>query len=252
MRLIVNADDFGRTRAVSAGVVRAHREGIVTATTLMVNAPDTDGAAGLARALATLDVGVHLVLTFGRPLTDASRIRSLVDAEGRFLRPNALLAREIDRDEALLEYRAQFAKAQSLIGRRPSHLDSHHWVHDQPSLEWAIGELARETGAAARIHDDAQRDRLRARGVRTPDRFVREFQHPGHIGVAELLAILERLAPSEGVAELMCHPGENDPQLRRESAYARERETELATLTDPRVRAAIERLDISLATFAAL
>jgi predicted glycoside hydrolase/deacetylase ChbG (UPF0249 family) len=250
MSLIVNADDFGYSESVSAGILRAHRDGIVTATTLMTNAPHTRGAAKLARATPSLDVGVHLVVTFDRPLADVERVPTLVDRDGRFFRPIELLARDIDRKEALIEYRAQYLKARELLGREPTHLDSHHWVHDHPALEWAIGELARETGAAARIHSDEQRDRLRARGVRTPDRFVRDFQHEGKVGVDPLLALLERIAAKGGVTELMCHPGEPDEALAKRSGYARERATELATLTDPRVRARVEDLGISLTTFA--
>ena len=250
MKLIVNADDFGYAERVSAGIVRAHRDGIVTSTTLMTNAPHTSGAAAFARATPALDVGVHLVLTFDRPLVDPARVRSLVDREGKFLRPRELMSRDIDRDEALVEYRAQYRRARELLGREPTHLDTHHWVHDHPALEWAIGELARTTGAAARIHTDEQRDRLRERGVRTPDHFAREFQYEGKIGVDDLLSLLGRLATQDGVTELMCHPGESDEALVKRSGYARERPAELATLTDPRVRAAVRDLDITLARFA--
>jgi predicted glycoside hydrolase/deacetylase ChbG (UPF0249 family) len=250
VKLIVNADDFGYTERVSAGILRAHRDGIVTATTLMTHAPHTDGAAKLARADPSLDVGVHLVVTFDRPTGDVKRLRTLVDKDGKFFRPKELLARNIDREEALLEYRAQYQKARRLLGRAPTHLDSHHWVHDHPALEWAIGELALETGAAARIHSDEQRDRLRARGVRTPDHFTREFQYEGKVGVEQLLALLERLATRSGTTELMCHPGEQDEAMVKRSGYARERPTELATLTDPRARAAVRDLGITLATFA--
>jgi predicted glycoside hydrolase/deacetylase ChbG (UPF0249 family) len=248
MKLIVNADDFGYTESISAGILRAHQGGIVTATTLMTNAPHTAGAAKLARATPSLDVGVHLVATYDRPLAEVELIRTLVDKDGRFFRPVELLSRDIDRREALIEYRAQYRRARELLGREPTHVDSHHWVHDHPALEWAIGALAHETGAAARIHSDEQRDRLRARGVRTPDHFAREFQYQGKVGVDSLLALLARLAAQSGVTELMCHPGEPDKGLR--SGYARERETELATLTDPRVRAAVKDLGITLATFA--
>jgi predicted glycoside hydrolase/deacetylase ChbG (UPF0249 family) len=249
MKLIVNADDFGYSQSVSAGIVRAHRDGIVTGTTLMTNAPHTSGAAKLARATPSLDVGVHLVLTFDRPLANVELVPTLVDKDGRFFRPIELLARDVDREEALTEYRAQYRKARDLLGREPTHVDSHHWVHDHPALEWAIGRLAHETGAAARIHSDEQRDRLRARGVRAPDHFVREFQHEGKVGVDSLLALLERIAKTKGITELMCHPGEPDEALAKRSGYARERATELATLTDPRVRAKVKDLGISLTTF---
>ena len=248
--LIVNADDFGRSAGVNLGIVRAQREGIVTSTTLMTNAPGTTHAAALAATRPGLDIGVHLVLTYAKPLLNPSRIRSLVREDGSFWRPTELLARSIDRRQALMEYRAQFARAGELIGREPTHIDTHHWVHDHPALSWAVCELAVETGAAARTHTPEQRDEYRAKGVRTPDHFTREFQHPGHIEVADLLALLSRL--EEGVTELMCHPGEPDPELMATSAYARERPLELAALIDPRVRSAIERDGISLTTFAAL
>ncbi len=250
MKLIVNADDFGYFRSVSDGIMRAHHDGIVTATTLLVAAPDSERASRLARSAPKLDVGVHLNLTLDRPLNDFSRRRTLVDESGRFFRPSELLKRDIDRNEALDEFRAQFDRARELIGREPSHVDTHHWVHDHPALEWAIGELARETGAAARIHSDEQRDRLRARGVRTPDHFAREFQYEGKVDVEPLLELLGRLAKRDGLTELMCHPGETDESLVKKSGYARERATELATLTDPRVRAKVEDLGITLATFA--
>ena len=248
--LIVNADDFGRSAGVDDGIVRAHREGIVTSTTFMTNAPSTAHAASLARATPTLDVGVHLVLTYGRPLSDPGRIPSLVREDGSFWRPSELLARSIDRNEALFEYRVQYARARELAGREPTHVDTHHWVHDHPALSWAVCELARTTGAAARSHTPAQRDEYRAKGVRTPDHFTREFQHPGHIEVADVLALLSQV--EDGVTELMCHPGEPDPELVATSAYARERPIELATLTDARVRDALERERISLTTFAEL
>jgi predicted glycoside hydrolase/deacetylase ChbG (UPF0249 family) len=249
-RLIVNADDFGRAEGIDRGVLRAHRDGIVTSATLMTNAPATAHAAQIARETPSLDVGVHLVLTYARPLSDPARLRTIVRDDGTFPRPNELLERPIEREEALLEYRAQFARARELIGRDPSHVDSHHWVHDHPALSWALCEVARETGAAARAHDPKQRDEYRANGVRTPDHFIRAFQHEGHVGIDALVVILTNLA--DGTSELMCHPGEPDQDLEASSAYAKLRPQELATLTDPRVRDTLARRSITLTTFAAL
>ncbi|HEY6958550.1 MAG TPA: ChbG/HpnK family deacetylase [Candidatus Limnocylindria bacterium] len=254
MRLIVNADDFGYTRGVTRGVLAAHRDGIVTATTLMANAPDTEDAARQAHALGSLDVGVHLVFTYGRPLTDTARIASLVTRDGTFPRVTDLLRRgdEIRAEDVLTEARAQYARARALLGREPTHLDTHHWVHDVAPIEEAVRALAVETRTALRSHGPAQRDRVRAQGIRTPDRFVRDFQGPRPIGVDALVSLLERLAPDGGSAELMCHPGDPDDTLLRGSSYAAERGDELATLTDPRVRTAIERLGIELINFRSL
>jgi predicted glycoside hydrolase/deacetylase ChbG (UPF0249 family) len=251
-RLIVNADDFGRARGVNAGVLRAHRDGIVTAASLMVTTPGTDDAARVARTAPSLDVGVHLTLTYGRPISDPATVPSLVERDGSFPRvPGTFLGTgRAKRDEAAIEYRAQFTRAQELIGRSPTHLDTHHWLHDDPALEWAIVALARETGAAVRPHDDAQRDRLRAAGIKTVDHYRRDFQHEGHVDLATLERILAGLG--DGVTELGCHPGEPDPELERTSTYAALRVTELATLTDPRAKAAIVRAGIALVDYAAV
>ena len=253
MRLIVNADDFGYTPGVTRGVLAAHRDGIVTAATLMANAPDTEDAARRARAVSSLDVGVHLVFTYGRPLTDRARVASLVTPDGTFPRVNDVLRRRnAVAEEVLIEARAQYARARALLGREPTHLDTHHWVHDVPAIEEGVRALAKETGAAVRSQSPAQRERFRAEGIRTPDRFIREFQGPRPIGVDALVTLLERVAGDSGCVELMCHPGVPDDTLLRGSSYAADRGVELATLTAPAVGAAIERLGIELIDFRSL
>lgn len=129
MRLIVNADDFGYTAGVTRGIVRAHQNGIVTATTMMANAPDTVGAASAARATKTLDVGVHLVFTYGRALTAAATVPSLVTEDGAFPAVADLLRTGMPKaDETLAEARAQYRRVRDAIGREPTHIDTHHWV----------------------------------------------------------------------------------------------------------------------------
>ncbi len=108
MRLIVNADDFGYTPGVTRGIVRAHREGIVTSTTMMANAPDTESAARAARSTRSLDVGVHLVFTYGRPLTPPEKVPSLITADGTFPRVGELMrSGKPSAEQALAEARAQ-------------------------------------------------------------------------------------------------------------------------------------------------
>jgi predicted glycoside hydrolase/deacetylase ChbG (UPF0249 family) len=195
---------------------------------------------------------VHLVLTYGRPVSDPGSVRSLVEGDGSFpRRPDAFLGTgRADREEALAEYRAQVARARTLLGRAPTHLDSHHWLHDEPALEWAITTLARETGMPVRPHDDEQRDRLRAAGVPTVDHYRRDFQHAGHVDIASLERIVADL--EDGVTELGCHPGEPDAELAATSTYASLRSDELAALTDPRAKAAIARAGVSLVDYAVL
>lgn len=251
-RLIVNADDLGRSEGIDRGIEHAHREGIVTSATLMANAPGAERGAAVARANPDLGVGVHLVLTYARPLSDPSRVPSLVEADGSFPRsPSAVVGRaRVRTDDALREYRAQYRRARDLIGREPTHFDTHHWVQEEPAVFDALLRVAAETGLAARHLNDSERDRLRAARVRTTDRYTREFQGPRPIDVRALSALLERIAGAgDGSTELMCHPGEADPELELTSAYAWDRVTELATLTDPSVRAKVAELGLVLSTY---
>jgi chitin disaccharide deacetylase len=83
-RLIVNADDFGRSQSINQAVARAHREGILTTASLMVNEPAADEAVRLARENPKLGVGLHLTLVCGIAALPAARIPHLADANGRF------------------------------------------------------------------------------------------------------------------------------------------------------------------------
>src|SRR5207244_5428601 len=100
--LIVNADDYGLTAGVSRGIIDAHRRGIVTSTTLLVNRP-VDPALIEALQSSGLGVGLHMNLTLGPPVAPAKRVASLLDGEGRFVRDAREAARRARPDEARIE-----------------------------------------------------------------------------------------------------------------------------------------------------
>ena len=85
-RLVVTADDFGLTRGVVEGIVEAHEIGIVTSTSLMVNAPAAEDAFEEARRLPSLATGLHFVLTFGRPFGPREPLSRLLSRDGAFLK----------------------------------------------------------------------------------------------------------------------------------------------------------------------
>ncbi|HEU5322490.1 MAG TPA: ChbG/HpnK family deacetylase, partial [Methylomirabilota bacterium] len=113
-RLIVNADDFGLTPGVSAGILAAHRHGIVTSTTALVTAA-LDAEQAAAALAAGLGVGLHVNLTLGAPLTRAA---SLVDAGGRFVRDARRAAARARAADVRAEVEAQVARFERLFGRR--------------------------------------------------------------------------------------------------------------------------------------
>ncbi len=216
--LVVNADDFGACSGVNRGIVEAHRRGIVTSASLMVAMPGSEEAAHLARELPGLSVGLHSSFQYenGQP------IAALSD-------PGACRA----------ALQAQVKRFRELLGRRPTHLDSHHHVHVRPRLRAEFQEVADRCGIPLRECSE----------VRYCSSFYGQWageRHPEQVGVTGLLHILETEL-GEGVTELACHPGYSDPAL--VSSYTAERELELRTLCDRRVPSFLGSRGITLVGF---
>ena len=233
VRLIVNADDFGFTRGVNEGIVRGHREGIITATTLMAHGPAFDHAAELARANPSLDVGVHLVLWPGGGSLPR-RLPAFV-ARGLLSSPAAVEA----------EFSRQVEKVMG-AGLRPSHLDTHKHVHVFPRVMRAVARVA----ARFRIRWVRRplfRRQISAYGLLTPDHFL-GYRLTGRMTRDSLLAALQRLKP--GLTELMCHPGLYDDELERApTRLKRQRQIELEALTSPEARQLLHRNGVELVSF---
>ena len=250
-RLIVNADDFGRTPGVNAGVLEAHLSGIVTSATVMVLEPAAEaGVSEASRRARGLSLGLHFVLTGGgAPASPAERVASLL-VGGRFPRDAQSLPSEIDPDDVSRELDAQIALFTKMAGRPPSHLDSHHHSALHPSVQPVFAEAARRRGLPVRASTAAARDALRASGVTTPDRFLDGFYGAG--ATAEnLRAILAELSEEE-TSELMCHPAVVDEELRASSSYAEPRAAELDALTSREARQTVQASGIRLIHFGQL
>jgi predicted glycoside hydrolase/deacetylase ChbG (UPF0249 family) len=241
-RLIVNADDFGLTRGVSAGILAARRHGIVTSTTVLVTADIDTNQLAEARA-AGLGIGLHVNLTLGRPLTGA---RSLVDAAGRFVRDARHAAARADAQDVEREVAAQIDRFLALVRRPPTHLDTHHHVGLHEPVNHIVLDAARRLGVAVRSQNAAARARARAGRLRTPDHFFGESGPGPFWSPARTLATLRRLPP--GVSEFMAHPGWFDDDLAF-SRYGRQREAEMVGLGTPAARAAAAALGITLCHF---
>jgi predicted glycoside hydrolase/deacetylase ChbG (UPF0249 family) len=245
--LIVNADDFGRTPGVNAGVVEAHLLGIVTSATVMVLEPAAEeGVSDVRRRAPRLSLGLHFALTGGGlPASSLDRVPSLL-AGGRFRRFPADLPQELPAEEIARELDAQLFLFEKMAGGPPTHLDSHHHAALHPSVQPVFAQAALRLEIPVRASSGAAREELRAAGVRTPDRFVDEFYGAGATA-ANLRAIL--LALTHETTELMCHPGRADERLVAESTYARERELELTLLCEPELKSLVAEQNIRLASF---
>jgi len=247
-RLIVNADDLGRTHGINTGIFEAHRLGIVTSATAMVNYESIREAASLSRENPTLGIGLHVALTGGRTTLDPSAVPSLVDAHGLQPKKPEGLSGAVP-SEVAAEVEAQFARFIEVFGRKPTHLDSHHHSHRRPDVFEAVTSLARREGLPVRNAGGEMGTALRRLGIRTNDAFDESFFDQG-VSVARLISIIESLPG--GSTEVMCHPAHEDEELAASSSYAKVRVVELAALCDPAVRAVIERTQVRLISFAEL
>lgn len=256
-KLVVNADDFGFTHDVNEGIARAHREGILTATTLMAHGDAFVDAVRLARDLPDLDVGVHLTLV-GAPRYPAT-ISDLMVAMARH------------RIDVASELREQIETVLA-AGIRPRHLDAHKHTHLLPPVLKQMAKLSREYGIpwVRRPFDfpieasgvplsrrlvtrglRAFRGRfhrvLREYGCRTTDYFA-GFRITGRYDTAELCALIRHLP--EGVTELMTHPGVCTDELRAATTRLKEsRQKELKALTSQEAKDALAGAGVQLVRY---
>jgi predicted glycoside hydrolase/deacetylase ChbG (UPF0249 family) len=242
-RLVVTADDFGLSPGVVEGIAEAHEIGIVTSTSLMVNAPAAERAFEEARRLPSLAIGLHFVLTFGRPLGPLGPLSRLLDQAGAFRKKESGAHEPARPDEVREELRAQLQAFEKGVGRPPTHIDGHHHVHLHPGILRVAIEEAGRLGIPLRSTGRGVRERLRLERIRTCDRFLDGF-YGDDVSEARLLSILESVP--EGTSELMCHPARPDGELERVSSYVLPRLLEIETLESPRVLEAVDRLGIDL------
>jgi predicted glycoside hydrolase/deacetylase ChbG (UPF0249 family) len=225
--LIVNADDFGLSAGVNEGIIAAHERGIVTSASLMVRWPAAIEAAGYAINRKSLSVGLHIDLGEWQCVAgDWHELYSVVAMD--------------DTAAVTAEVRRQLGVFRELMGREPTHIDSHQHVHREEPIRAAVLGVAGEIGVPVRDITPA---------IRYCGGFYGQANDgvpwPEGISRAGLLRILEELPP--GVTELGCHPGFDD---HLQSMYRDERRREVEVLCDPEIAAAIERLGIRLVSFA--
>ena len=242
-KLIVNADDFGMTEANTIATILAHEDGILSSTTMMVNMPFATYGAKLAKDHPNLGVGIHLVLTVGRPLVEGAK--SYTDENGNFRRPKSYEDGHphADLDELYVEWKAQMERFIEIMGRKPTHIDSHHHVHSLPWHMEVTMRLSKEYDLPVRL---------------LPDQYPVDYPYckaPMIRGFYEDTATLDYFMTNNfglwdhEIAEVMCHPAFLDERLINMSSYNIPRTRELAVLRDPRLKAWVKENGIELITF---
>ena len=218
-RLILNADDFGASAGVNRGVLDCHTRGVVTSASLMVTGRAAQEAVAMSRDHPALAVGLHW------------------DVWGEDEREFDIGDIPAVRDE----FRRQVDEFERLLGRLPTHVDSHRHAHREKHLMPVFQELVEPLGVPLR--DDGC--------VRYVGHFYAQWEwmvtNLEYVSVSFLQQLL-RDEVGDGWTEFSCHPGYVSSDYT--AVYLREREAEVRTLTDPRIRQTIEELGIRLASYA--
>jgi predicted glycoside hydrolase/deacetylase ChbG (UPF0249 family) len=253
MTIVVTADDLGLSPGVTRGILESHRRGIVRSTSLIVTADSSAEAAAQARMEPDLEVGLHIDLVGGWPVSDPASVRSLVDAEGRFLGLAELTKRlfsgRIRAGELAAEVRAQSSVARSW-GILPLAWDSHRHVHLIPPVARVIGRIARDEGVrwvrrarSPRAWTGPKEGALRAatfmsalayRGIPGNRWYIDITSQRPSLDAASVAL----LATYGGLGEIGAHPGYVDDVLLATDTLTADRPKELEVLTDPLLRTA--------------
>lgn len=277
--LIINGDDFGYSSAVNRAILQAHREGVLTSTSLMVNERAVDEAVQFARTTPSLAVGLHLVLVLGRATLSAKQIPHLVDSNGKFTNSPFVAGVKYffspaARSELKKEMRAQFEKFVA-TGLPFSHVDGHTHLHMHPVIFDELLKLCEEFGVRrVRVVKGEMRvslrldrsqlplqllngivfnflarrceKKLRGRGFVVPEKVYGLLQ-TGNLNEDYLLGLLPQMARTS--CEIYAHPLAPDAEEwnRKENPRGAE---ELRALLSPRVRQAIQAAGFALVNYA--
>ena len=262
-RLIVTADDFGASVAVNEAVERAHRDGILTAASLMVAGDAAADAIDRARAMPSLGVGLHLVLVEGRPVRPPEAIPALVDrTTGHFRTDMARSALRMFADprarrQLAAEVEAQFA-AFAATGLPLDHVNAHKHFHLHPTIASTVLRIGRRYGMTA-IRAPLERGnrgieawwarllqrRMRRAGLLVPDQVV-GLAWTGAFDAARMRRAIRDLPP--GLTEIYTHPATADAYPGSAPGY-RYRD-ELAALLDADAKTFLDTNEIRHGHFA--
>ena len=274
-RVIVTGDDFGLAQPVNEAVELAHRDGILTTTSLMVNAPHAADAIERARRLPSLRVGLHLVLVEGRPVLPAEQIPALAGPDGQFSNRPAragfsFFFKPGIRRQLEAEIEAQFQEF-SETGLKLDHVNAHNHMHLHPTVLRLILKVGRHHGlAAVRIPREPpfrswrasqgkslvsrlakwlylcpwnalMRGKLRIQGISSNDQIF-GLHDSGFMNAELLLRILPELP--DGVTEIYFHPATRRSRETDETMSHYQHREEFRTLINPLVREAFDNLGL--------
>lgn len=251
MRLIINGDDFGLTEGVTKGIIKGIKEGIITDTSALANSDYFIDAAILAKEEGILSMGVHLTITFLKPVLKA--LKNIVDKDGFFYRKPLLIPAPYDYIEIEDELRAQIEKFLS-TGLKLNHLDTHHIfsIIDEKIFEIVV-KLAKEYNVPIRrdfsLCDNEEQlfDIARKNSVNTTDILL--FKSGERVTKEYIVKNVNKYKEEDIDVEILAHPGYVDEELKNVSSLTYNREKELEVYLDSEIKQYIKKSNVKLISY---
>nr|WP_207744811.1 carbohydrate deacetylase [Clostridium butyricum] len=249
--MIINADDFGYSKAVNLGIMESHINGVLTSTTLMANMPGVDHAVSLLKDMPNLCVGAHLTLTCGKPML-GEKVSTLIKENGYFFKLEDMENKvvQMDTSEIYEEWKTQIRYLLKK-GVNLSHIDSHHHVHTFKEHEEMIKVLSEEFNLPVRNCNNVLENKIRFLDLcnYNPIRNMEEKYENVRI---ECFKVIEKIIKKNiqyENTEAMCHPAFLDSYLLENSSFNIARIREVDILCDQLMRDLINKYEIKLCNY---
>lgn len=248
MKLIINGDDFGFSPGQNLGIIKAHKEGILTSATALANGEYLLEGIAAAALCPELGIGVHLTLDLGKPVLPPESVPSLIDESGQFRKYQEHLPVVLNQDELYEEWIAQIEKIRSL-GVEPTHIDGHHHLHLHKDIIAITIKLAVKYDLPIRYlplyHGEEEIKLLKKNEIKIlhglTDFYDDTVSEDYFLNFSSNHPFQE-----DDIVELMCHPAYVDDIIFSRSRYTFHRVKELVILTSEAVRSSVLKQKIQL------
>lgn len=237
MKMIINADDFGYSEGINYGIIDAHKNGILTSTTLMMNMNGTEHAVKLAKENPKLGIGLHFNISLGKPLTKGE---SLINEKGNLIKPSQILGDKYRYEDILEELEEQLKLFIKLLEKKPTHFDSHLFSSDViPTMRKASIQMSKKYNIPLRNYDLEGYSHVE---------FLCHRSFNSKPGLEYVIENFEEIIKND-IVEIMSHPGYIDLDVYKNSSYCIERVKELEILKGITIKKLIKENNVRLINY---
>jgi len=220
-RVIINGDDYGYTSEKNEGILKSHKEGILTSTTVMTNIISKEAIDKILQHKNSLGIGLHLNLTKGKPISSPEEVPTLLNEDKEMFRPTIWERKAWDDfgdsksiAEVELEFNKQLKRFRDILNIEPSHIDSHHFITSHKKIFPVMIKIAKENDLPIRLPAwirkedkyelEAELVKKAKEQCKTTDYCILDFFCINKDPLEELIKSLRNL--QQGTTEFMFHP----------------------------------------------